>query len=71
MFTTLPAVQFNCKDASHFVRISGCVKRWEKRNANRRHRRALDAAVRRLTHDIERWYDEGFNAPSLSSWELW
>lgn len=70
LIPTKPAVQHNCKDAYRIISSSRKHKRWEKRNANRRHRRAFNAATRRMTHDPERFYDEGFNAPSLSSWDL-
>lgn len=70
MIATKPAVQFNCRYAYRVCCFSAENKYWQKRNANRRHRRALNAATRRMTHDPERFYDEGFNAPSLSSWDL-
>ncbi len=71
MIPTLPAVQKNTQRISRYVCIRGETLRWFKKNANRRHRRMLNAAVRRMTHDPERWWDEGFNAYSLSAWELW
>ncbi len=71
MITTLPAVQKNCKHIERYCGISTTTLRWFKKNANRRHRRMLNAATRRMTRDPERWWDEGFNAYSLSSWELW
>lgn len=70
MIATLPAVQWNCKKVSHYICQSATGKRHEKRIANRRHRRALNRVTRGFTHDPERFYDEGFNAPSLSSWDL-
>ena len=71
MIATLPAVQANCSHVHRYVCIKRDTIREEKRNANRRHRRALNRATRRMAQDPERWWDEGFNAPSLSSWDLW
>jgi len=71
MITSLPAVQANCSRVKRYICVSEKVVRWEKRIANRRHRRALDRITRQMAHDPERWWDEGFNAPSLSSWDLW
>jgi hypothetical protein len=71
MIATLPAVQRNCKEARRIVCYGYKSRRQDKRIANRRHRRALNRTTRRMCADAERWYDEGFNAPSLSSWELY
>lgn len=71
MIATLPAVQAACKLAHRYVVISASCMRYEKRIANRRHRRALNRATDKMIHDPDRWWDEGFNAPSLSSWDLW
>lgn len=71
MIATLPAVQANCSHVNRHSCIKSDTIREEKRNANRRHRRALNRAARRIAQDPERWWDEGFNAPSLSSWDLW
>ena len=71
MITALPAVQHNIKGWHRYVCISAETLRWEKRNANRRHRRALNRATRRMCRDPEFWYDEGFSAPSFSNWELY
>ena len=70
MIATKPAVQSSCKDAKRIVHMSARHIRDEKRIANRRHRRALNKATRKCQHDPERFYDEGFNAPTLSSWDL-
>lgn len=70
MIATLPAVQFSCKRVRHYVCLSAQTLRYAKRNANRRHRRALARVVRLMCRDPERFWDEGFNAPSLSSWDL-
>jgi hypothetical protein len=69
MITTLPAVQFSVKDAYRIIYKRAKVAKWHKSNANRRHRRALNRATRRMIADPERFYDEGFNAYSYSSWE--
>jgi hypothetical protein len=75
MIATKPAVQKSCSHVKRFVcyssHASAIRQSWEKRNANRRHRRALNRATRQMLHDPERWWSEGFNAPSLSSWDLW
>jgi len=71
MIATLPAVKAFC---SHVFRYICCGRHGhsaDKRYANRRHRRALNRSTRLMCHDPERWWDEGFNAPSLSSWDLW
>ncbi len=67
MIATLPAVQRNCKRGRRW----GSFNASDKRLANRRHRRALDRVTRSFERDLERWYDEGFNAPSLDERELW
>ena len=68
MIATLPAVQFSCKRARRIVCTPpGSI---EKRIANRRHRRALNLATRRMTQDPERFDSETFHAPSLSIWDL-
>ena len=71
MIATLPAVQANCSRVKRYACIGPKSLSDDKRNANRRHRRALNRATRRMEGDPERWWDEGFNAPSLSSWDLW
>ena len=71
MITSRPAVQ---AFVSHVFRCV-CRSPWShtatKRIANRRHRRALNRITRRMQHDPESFYSEGFNAPSLSTWDLW
>lgn len=71
MIATLPAVQANCSRCKRYACMSARYVRYEKRNANRRHRRALNRTTRKFINDPESFYDEGFNAPSLSSWDLW
>jgi hypothetical protein len=71
MIATLPAVQGNCSRVKRYACIGAKSLRDDKRNANRRHRRALNRATRRMCQDPELWWNEGFNAPSLSSWDLW
>ena len=66
MITSLPAVQAHCSRIGRGPNAIRCAKR----TANRRHRKALDRSTRRMILDPERWWDEGFNAPSLSDWEL-
>lgn len=71
MITSLPAIQ---KFASHVFRYtcsSGHGHSADKRLANRRHRRALNRITKRMQHDPDSFDNEGFNAPSLSTWNLW
>ena len=70
MIATLPAVQASCSRVHRYVCMGADTLLFFKRNANRRHRRALNRATRQMAQDPERWWDEGFNAPSLSSWDL-
>jgi len=70
MIATLPAVQASCKRVKRYVCLDRKYLRYEKRNANRRHRRALNRATRLMIQDPERFWDECFNAYSLSSWDL-
>jgi hypothetical protein len=70
MQTPLPAVQFSCKEARRMVVMNLRETISDKTRANRRHRRALNRKVRRFLLDPERFYDESFAAPSLSSWDL-
>lgn len=73
MITSLPAVQvINLRSARRYNWYVSA--RWvtsSKRIANRRYRRHLAAATRRMQLDPELFYDEPFSAPSLSTWELW
>jgi len=71
MITSLPAVQANCSHVHRYVCLSAENLRATKRIANRRYRRALNRITRKFINDPELFYDEGFNAPSLSSWDLW
>lgn len=68
MIATLPAVQHNCKHIHICYRPD--TKREDKRNANRRHRRALNRVTRAFINDPERFDNEGFNAPSMSNWDI-
>jgi hypothetical protein len=71
MIATLPAVQANCRGLARYCSWGRSAKMNDERSANRRHRRASNRATRRMVVDPERFYDEGFNAPSLSDWEVW
>jgi hypothetical protein len=70
MIATLPAVQHNCKWARRIVCYSAHVARQDKRIANRRHRRHLNRVTRAFIKDPELFDSEGFDAPSLSSWDI-
>lgn len=71
MIATLPAVQANCSRCKRYACMSDRFIRDEKRIANRRHRRYLNQVTRSFVLDPELFDDEGFCAPSLSSWDLW
>ena len=70
MITTLPSVQYGCKKARRMICETSSTRYRYKRIANRRHRRALNRITRAFVLDPERFYDEGFNAPSLSDWDI-
>jgi hypothetical protein len=71
MISSLPAVQFSCKHARRVIIYRASAKRADKRNANRRYRRVLNHTTRLIFNDPERFYDEGFDTPSLSSWDIY
>jgi len=71
MQTTLPAVQAYASHAKRIIAFREKVMRAEKRRANRSYRRALNAITRTFIIDPEAFDDECFNAPSLSTWDLW
>jgi hypothetical protein len=70
MITSLPAVQFSCKWARRVVCCGANARRSDKREANRRHRRALNRVTRLMRLDSDRFDDEAFAAPSLSGWDI-
>ena len=69
MITSLPAVQHSCKAGWRLVSASST--KWFKASANRRHRRALNQATRRIRRDPDGFYNESFDAPSLSAWSIY
>lgn len=71
MIATFPAVQAELNRIKRYCCMRDVTYTKEKRIANRRHRRALNRATRRMGQDPERWWNEGFNAPTLSSRDLW
>lgn len=71
MNTTLPAVQAHVSHAPRIVIMNHGNVAKAKRQANRLHRRYLNQVTRRLQRDVECWDDEVFDAPSLSTWDLW
>lgn len=68
MTSSFPAVQKNCKYVH--VTWSEDSKREDKRIANRRHRRHLNRRTKSIENNVELWYEEGFDAPTLSSWDI-
>lgn len=70
MIATLPSVQHSCKYARRVVTYGANARRNDKRDANRRHRRALNRVTRGFVRAPERFDSEGFNAPSLSAWDI-
>jgi hypothetical protein len=70
MITSLPAVQHSCKSAWRHTKKRAGVAKWLKVTANHRHRRFLNRITGRMCLDSERFYDEGFSAPSLSYWDV-
>jgi hypothetical protein len=70
MITSLPSVQFSIKRAYRHIYKDAKNAKWQKANANRRHRRALNRVTRAMRLDPERFYNEGFDAPSLSGWDI-
>lgn len=71
MITSLPAVQAHCSRIRRYACMSRKTLYWEKRHANRRYRRALNNVTRTICKNPELWWSECFNAPSLSTWDLW
>ena len=71
MITTLPAVQSNCSHVKRYTYISRGALRGAKRDANRRYRRYLNQVTHGFIKDPELFESEGFDAPSLSTWDLW
>lgn len=70
MIATLPAVQHSCKWARRVVCYRPEARHKDKRIANRRHRRHLNRVTRSFVLDPDRFDSEGFDAPSLSSWDI-
>jgi hypothetical protein len=70
MITSLPSVQFSIKSAYRHVYKDAKSAKWQKANANRRHRHALNLITRAFQRDPERFYNEGFSVPSLSGWDI-
>lgn len=70
MLTSLPIVQHDVKQARRVIDCSAWSMRAFKCMAHRAHRRAINRTMRILRHDPERFYDEPFDAPSLSGWDI-
>lgn len=68
MITALPAVQWLHPRSRKYFDIYPSTA---KRMANRRHRRALNQTTRMLELDPDAFDVETFDAPSLSTWDLW
>jgi hypothetical protein len=71
MITTLPAVQHNCKHARRFISYGPKAKHTDKRIANRKYRRILNRITNTFIYNSELFYNETFDIPSLSSWDIY
>jgi hypothetical protein len=71
MIATTPAVQAYTSRLSRYIGASAKGIRDEKRIANRRYRHYLNRVTRSFVLDPELFEDEPFNAPSLTTWDLW
>ena len=71
MISTLPAVQKYVSRTPRYACVTPRTVRDLKRTANRRHRRCLDRLTRGFRLDPERFDAATFDAPSLSTWDLW
>ena len=70
MQTRLPSVQSGISRISRFVCRNARGNAADKRIANRRYRRVLNAITRIFIQEPELFDDEPFMAPSLSMWDL-
>jgi hypothetical protein len=68
MIATHPAVQHNCKWIHIVYRATSKAK--DKRIANRRHRRYLNAVTKGFETDVDLFDAECFDAPSFSNWDI-
>lgn len=66
-----PAVQAECSRVRRYITMGRKELRTHKRNANRQHRRCLNAITRSFQIDPDLFDSEDFGAPTLSSWDLW
>lgn len=59
------------QDTSHANRQASANNRrsW-KRIANRRFRHRFEKTMRKLAIDPDEWYDEAFNVPQITDWDL-
>jgi len=71
MITTLPAVQKYVSRTPRYASIPSRTVRDLKRSFNRRHRRHLDQLTRGFLLDPDQFDAATFEAPSLSTWDLW
>lgn len=71
MRTNLPAVQKSVQRVKRYACLGPNHLRFEKRHANRLQRRALNRATARIEFDVELWWEECFDAPSLSGWDMY
>ena len=69
MIATRPAVQ-KINRVRRYVSIGADLMHYHKREANRRHRRYLNERTKAFVKDPELFDHEGFDAPSLSSWDI-
>ena len=67
----LPASVQNLRDARRMrLHRNGRYMHSDKHRANRRYRRALDAATKRMELDPSRFDNEPFNVKCYTSWDL-
>ena len=70
MIASHPAVDASCRSGQLYCRIGRGTKTQLKKQANRRHRRYLNRATFSFIKDPELFDAEGFDAPSLTSWDI-
>ena len=70
MINIRPAVDASCRSEKLHCKHTAEARRFEKKNAKRRHRHTFKAILRNIKDDPEIWDDESFDLPGLTSWDL-